>query len=103
MKIKIKALTIASIITLSFVNMVFAGESITIPVSCSIPVVPGLNAPLIEQESTNTNTDNDATMPVEQKEESQTVPAMQQEEEGKEIILAEEKTAAVIVKTSYSR
>lgn len=70
-------------------SMAFAEDKAAIRASCSIPAIPGLNAPLIEEKSVKSQT-------------SAPQPAAQQEEK-EEIILAEAKSNTVIVQTFYSR
>jgi len=46
-----KKILIAMIVILSIANASYAGSTFTIPVSCSIPAVPGLNTPIVENKA----------------------------------------------------
>ena len=73
MKNTYKKITTAMILVLSLANAAYAGNTFTIPVSCSIPAVPGLNAPILENKAVaNTAAKQDtriAGQPAAQKEE----------------------------------
>lgn len=86
--------TIGLMIILSTVNLSLASDNISIPVSCTIPAVPGLNAPLIKEETVKTG---------ETEEIKTDSPIMIQEDTKKEIRLADGRTISVIVQTIYSR
>ena len=81
----------------------FAGNTYSYTVSCTIPAIPGVNAPMIEEEMTiqpetkaqQPAGDQDSDMEVQQ-------PQEIQEEENK-IVLAEGVTSKRMVKTIYSR
>jgi hypothetical protein len=73
---------------LSSTSLLLASDSASIPVSCSIPAVPGLNVPLVE-ENTQTNKTSDA------KEETTVA------NEEKEMQLSENSSA--FTKTLYAR
>jgi hypothetical protein len=89
---------------LVYTHTATAGEIISLSVSCTIPAIPGLNAPLIEEETVKTEADTPAeSNPDAQKpplpEASQTI---QQDDQKKELSYQGQKSA-VIVKTFYSR
>lgn len=90
------------LVLLSLTAIAQAADNIAIPVSCSIPAVPGINAPLVEKEKTVKT--EDMTVAEEETNQKETKsPANIQEEDNQEIVLAEGKTATVVVQTIYSR
>lgn len=46
------------ILYLFFANYCLAGDTFSIPVSCTIPAIPGVNVPLIESESVRAASEN---------------------------------------------
>lgn len=83
-----------------------AGESTSIAVSCSIPEVPGLNAPPFKGETFTLQPNLPAEHEVkreEQKTHDEELRSMIQEDTEKEIQLAEGETTSLIVETIYSR
>lgn len=93
------------LLIISLIGRAWAQDSFSISVSCSIPAVPGLNAPLIEEETprvteTDEFTQKDAKNQEEIRLES---PTLLQEDKEKQIQLAEGETSTVIVQTIYSR
>lgn len=96
------------VIFLAFIGNLRAEDSFSVPVTCIIPAVPGVNAPLIEEDtpkpSANTNYQQGITIKDEIKSETkEQAPTMIQEDKEQEITLAKGKTSLVIVKTIYSR
>lgn len=92
-KMLLRKLMVGLVIVLSTVGTSQAENSFSLSVSCSIPAVPGLNVPLIEEETTRTEPEQNAIIRNEIKEEAkEQMPAM----------LAQEDTAKT-VKTIYSR
>lgn len=91
---------------LFLVDAAFAGDSLSISVSCTIPAIPGINAPpFLERESIKTQED---LIKHPQNVESQeriedAIPTFIQEDIEKEIILTDRKTSSIIVRTIYSR
>lgn len=105
-----KKIRIISIIGLiiwpSLANLVFAGDNLSIPISCTIPAIPGVNAPLIEEETFKTKVDTPQPPKVESQQETQPQtksPPMIQEDSQKKKIINEDQKSLVIVKTIYSR
>lgn len=97
---------IALMLILSLVNTVKA-ESISLSVTCRIPAIPGVNAPLIEEEKIKAEptktTQEEIKIKNEPKEETKTqAPAMIQEDK-EETISAEGNDSQLIVKTIYAR
>ncbi|MCX5697466.1 MAG: hypothetical protein NTU54_05820 [Candidatus Omnitrophica bacterium] len=48
-----RILGIALLIVLCFADLIRAEDHVTLTVTCSIPAVPGLNAPLVEEQKTS--------------------------------------------------
>lgn len=92
-KMLLRKLMVALLIVLSTAGMSQAGDSLSLAVSCSIPAVPGLNVPLIEEETTRTEPEQNTIIKNEIKEESK---------EQMPVMLVQEDTAKT-VKTIYSR
>ncbi len=110
MKKKIITDGIVLIITvLTIFTTALAGESITFIASCSIPVIPGVNTAMIEEETVKRNTDKANTSASEKKDlnipnETKTqMPTIIQENKGKEMKLMEGKVLPLIIKTLYIR
>ena len=92
------------IIWLCLANLVFAGDNLSIPISCTIPAIPGVNVPLIEEETFKTKTDTPQQPKVESQQETQPqTPAMIQEDTQGEMVISEDQKSLIIVKTIYSR
>lgn len=96
---------ICLIIILFFTGAAKAAESMVYSVSCSIPEVPGLNAPLIEEETIKPqpNTpevkiDNDTKGKTEEQ-----ISTIVEEDTGKTPSVADKEKSFIIVKTIYSR
>jgi hypothetical protein len=51
MKQFLKIFSLGLIIGLVFVDAAFAGGTFSFSVSCTVPAIPGVNAPLIEEET----------------------------------------------------
>ncbi len=78
-----KILIIGLIILLSLMNVAIAGDSLSFTISCTIPAIPGLNAPLIEEKASETQM-NDTTareMKVQQENELDTQEIIQEDRE----------------------
>lgn len=85
-----KRILISSLLVIfCLTNTAWAQDSFSVSVSCIIPAVPGVNAPLIGEKA------------VIQEENKTASPLLIQEE--KEIKLAEEKNSSIILQTLYSR
>jgi len=102
MKNNLKKLLIGLMIFTSITTgSAFAGDSFSIQVSCSIPEVPGLNAPPIKEETKGTPTE--AEIIAAQNESQEQTPLTIQEDTEREIMLADRSTSSEITKTIYSR
>lgn len=106
MEENLKKLIIGLIIFLSLADISFAADSFTISVSCTIPAIPGVNAPLIEEETIKTGTG--ATAPASQEAELQNEIAQQVSQTAQPAIQEEKvvdngQKSMVIVKTVYDR
>ena len=53
----ILVLTIFELATLLCIYPASAGDSLSLAISCTIPAIPGVNSPLIEIETSQTETD----------------------------------------------
>lgn len=88
----------ALLVSLLFVDMAFAGGTFSFAVSCTVPAIPGVNAPLIEEE---------AIKPKEVLQETQKAEAKKDEEQifetEEEQITNKTKQPMVMVKTIYDR
>lgn len=96
------SILIVLIFTFFVINLAQAGDSASIPVSCSIPAVPGLNAPLVEEktpkdiattvenENLQDQTGEETVMPIE-------------EDTQEETLLANGKTVFFALRTVYRR
>ncbi len=93
-------------LTLSNLDFALAGETLTLTATCTVPAIAGLNAPMIEQESTRVATDEKNTV------NQQTNTAQRQMQERLPSMLQAEKetqlqqgaaTIPVLIKTLYSR
>lgn len=81
-----------------------AGDGLSLSVSCTIPAIPGLNVPLIEEETLKTQADTAREEKVElQIETTEQPPQTIQEDTPKEQLTDQEQNALVMVKTFYSR
>jgi len=93
------------IIFLSLVNYASAGDSATFTVSCTIPSIPGVNAPSFEETTVRSSAERQPAAEKQetiQAEENEEAPAMIQED-SEETMLAEGTSSEIIVKTIYSR
>lgn len=94
---------IAFVILLSIFGVSIAGDNASISVSCSIPVVPGLNAPSIEEKIIESNATTTARQDIEIKKDPQKQEPTIIQESSEKILLADGNTSSVIVQTIYSR
>ena len=91
------------IILLSLAGISFAGDSHTISVSCTIPEIPGVNAPaVVEEKTVKIDTSIPAQQEVETQEETKKHAVIQEETE-KEVLMAKQQNSSVVVQTIYSR
>lgn len=77
-------------------GVVFAETSACVTVTFSIPVMPGLNAPLIEEEEIKAE-------PQKQSGEKETVPAQETALQEPQLIQQDAQDGKVLVKTFYNR
>lgn len=92
------------IIVLSFVGVAKAGDSISFSVSCTIPAVPGVNAPPFPTEkSVEENRDTNIIVQEQTETYAKNEPTLIQEDAEEEIVLAEGKTTTITVQTIYAR
>jgi hypothetical protein len=109
-KIAVILIILTVILPLSFATNCLAGNSQSITISCTIPAIPGVNAPAIEEKtvrsedkkSTPSQTQNPKIAKNEEEKNSKSPNVIQQEEE-KLTMLAKEQNKKVIVQTIYSR
>lgn len=98
---KISGSAIVTVMLLVLTGLAFAGDSGSFYVSCTIPLIPGVNAPLIEEETVKTQKDTTV--------QQNTEPQSQPQETAPEQIQQEDKTTndnsrpLVLVKTLYDR
>jgi hypothetical protein len=95
---------VALAIVLSMAGLALAGSTASVTVSCSIPIMPGLNAPLIEEEGVKTQENINTQEKISaQKETPQESIALPQQDINKEEKIVEGGNSAMAVKTYYSR
>lgn len=98
----LRLVTILTIfVTLSDLDFALAGDSITFTVVCTIPLIPGVNAPLLEKEEVRTVT-------VSAQSSSPALPqgpavTIVQEETAKDTKMLDGAVMPVLTKTFYSR
>ena len=106
MKNILKISMIGLMLILSLVNTVKA-ESISLSITCRIPAIPGVNAPLIEEEKIKTEppktTPEEIKIKNEPKEETKTQTSAMIPQDKEETISAERNDSQLIVKTIYAR
>ncbi|MCM8796858.1 MAG: hypothetical protein NC923_03145 [Candidatus Omnitrophica bacterium] len=92
--------TLIAVLMLIFIcGIAYAKDSFSIPVSCSIPAVPGLNAPIAENKSKAQATSSKQTLPASAKEETKYI--MQQDTTKK--VNEKEKSKSAPVTSIYGR
>ena len=74
----------------------YSGDSYSIKLSCTIPVIPGVNAPLVNDNANKAEADN-----AEAQEESNSSTTFESDEEDMRLVKGETQTVAV--KTIYSQ
>jgi hypothetical protein len=77
-------------------GLAYAGDSSSLAVSCTIPIIPGVNAPLLEQEQLQSSAERENKEPI--SEESQEI--IQQDSKA---TVASTSHPQVLVKTFYAR
>jgi hypothetical protein len=94
-------LVIGLAILLSLSVAAQAESSFSVPISCIIPAVPGVNAPLNEGEAQPTGQNAGITESGSQEEKS--IPTMIQEDSAGETVLVKGETTSIIIQTIYPR
>jgi hypothetical protein len=92
---------LAGLLVLLMVSPLWAGDSVTISMSCTIPAIPGVNAPAIMPEALMRNSQREDVA-------KENIPAtvgeeLIEKEERKETLLAQGEKVTVEVKTIYTR
>jgi hypothetical protein len=104
MKRTFKKLAIAIVIILSLFNVCKAEDNLSLTISCTIPIIPGVNAPLIEEGVSSKETNNTGSLQISQiqKEESRLAQIIQ---EDKKVVIqsANGKNSSKTVQTIYYR
>jgi hypothetical protein len=91
-------LTVALVLFIT--SFAWAGDSVTISMSCTIPAIPGVNAPpLISERSVKNKLEEVAKKNTDATEGEQLI----EKEETKEILLAQGEKVTARVKTIYTR
>jgi len=95
---------ITVILVFSQIACALAGDSITFSVTATIPLIPGVNAPMIETEELRKVElpSQVASTPQEQPAQNQPMPAIQQEDTSTRS-LTQGRIVPVLTKTFYSR
>lgn len=95
---------IGVIISLLLTGVAYAGDTLSLSISCTIPAIPGVNAPLIEEETLTTKEDPNIKEKIESQEAIQPQsPAMIQQDNQEEKLMYGGQNSLVLVKTIYSR
>ncbi len=98
MKIDFKTLIILSSLIFNLQAQVLAGDSVGLSISCTIPAIPGVNAPL------NEKTDVE---PLSEETKTQTTPLNQENQEEEPVFIEEiqlaQDASAAFTKIIYSR
>ena len=104
-KMKKTAMTVAAIMVLVLtpVNTISAGESISMTISCTIPAIPGLNAPMIEEEIQKTDTPVEAEALQQKELKPEALTNIQKDSQEQKIITEGQTDSFAIVKTIYHR
>lgn len=97
-----KILMVALITIFALTDAAWAQDSFSVSVSCIMPAVPGVNVPLIEEETIRKG-DNKTIPEKADIQEGNKIESPSVIQEEKEIQLAQGKTSSVIVQTLYSR
>lgn len=92
-------------LTLAYADTGLAGDSLSLSVSCTIPAIPGVNSPLIEEEKISETEVDTATKPMSkpQEEPLPESPQMIQQDSQEEETVDDGQRSVVIVRTIYSR
>jgi hypothetical protein len=99
MKTMLTGLALFSLLLFLGAGNVFAGDSVSIAVSCTVPVIPGVNTPLLEAQATIVNSASRISKNGELPEQT---PVLQEDTEEENLNTENEKDI-VLVKTFYAR
>lgn len=100
----LRLVTILTIfVTLSDLDFALAGDSITFTVVCTIPLIPGVNAPLLEKEEVRTVTVSAPSPSPEVPQPQGPAVTIVQEETAKDTKMLDGAVIPVLTKTFYSR
>lgn len=103
-KFLLKTLLFAIMIALSGFGKSLAGTNASFAVSFTIPVMPGINAPLIEEDKIKTQEEASLEQTAKAQEEKQeSSPELIQQDEQQKEIIANGQQPEMLVKTLYSR
>ena len=93
-------LIVAVMITLTLSDIVKAGEAKTIPISVTIPAIPGVNAPAIQEDSARkVKIEDDLTSKVNENKNNSNTSTIQEDEVNTTLAKVDEQT----IRTIYSR
>lgn len=95
-----RAIIITLIAVLLFSDAALAGESVTLGVSCTIPAIPGVNAPPFPNEGKVINTSIAAEK---QEENTQKTPAKEAADNQPHEVIVQEETDGRLMQTVYNR
>jgi len=93
---KLQIITVLGIVLFSLSTLSWAGDSFSFTVSCTIPAIPGLNAPPLEEEKKEPLSQNKISQENKEKETTS-------KEETKPMLSEEKRETFRIVKTIYPR
>jgi len=97
---KIKGL-LTTLLVLLIASAAWAGDSVTISMSCTIPSIPGVNAPPLVSEKSIKNSQREEV--VKKNTDATEGGQIIEKEERKEILLAQGEKVTTQVKTIYAR
>ena len=99
MKAMLSGLALFSLLLFLGAGDIFAGDSVSIAVTCTVPAIPGVNTPLLEAETTVVNPASQMSKKGELPKYS---PVLQEDTEEEDLNTENEKDI-VLVKTFYVR
>jgi len=104
MKKRLILLAIAITLSLVYINVGLTQDNISLSISCTIPAIPGVNAPLIEEESIKTEADiSTPSSPRFQKDADSQDPELIQQDLPQEEQGNKGQPSIVVLRTIYSR
>ena len=99
-----RGVIIGLMIMCCFNDLAQAGNSLSLSMSCTIPAIPGVNVPLIEEETLKPRVDTAKQEKVEPTEEPKPqAPSLIQEDAPEDKTINEGQNELVMVKTVYGR